>query len=1213
MKRLFIVANVIVGLLVWSGCKDDDEEEVVLMATVIDVRDHDVNILSIRDQDGLNQTGDRTLSIDYDVARIDPEQIYLEYATGPLFPTDHVSSVNYLAQATMSDHNATVHLPTKGKISTWMRETCESITANDSSLVQCIINAQSDWDGFLEEKRAYVFKDNVPIYYRWVFEMASGEKKFGDVHKEIVPRTLLFANVGDSFGSGEGAGTSRRLDVSSGWLQDHNGETCHRSKWSGQSLMLKDIAEKYKYYAVDSLNVACTGAVIKNIFLTKQYSNDIDWNLGAWVAPFFEDGWSMDAPKKTLQTKPQLEMVKDWMESNGYTKLDGLMVSGGGNDVDFSDMIKNYIGATFDYTAMYGIFPLREQAFTSRFHYLTDAYGSPEQTFSKHLDDLEPKFMALTPFVSSNLVFVQEYPNLLANCNRGYYETLHSYIPLVVPWPPFSIVDPSLQFRVSKGESEDIRTHISPRASDDVNGRGLNGRMAFFIPSAQATAIEGQEWFYVYNNVENINGICKPVSSHVPVLETRYFNTVKDALYLGGHWKNLWGLISAMEIDRSIEGAFHPNVTGHKEIYFPNLKASIYQENALDENYLKESYTQETLLDRPDLSVDEAQTTITEVLSENNLFKNQVQVEATFMNTGILDANDIRVKYALRTKASNHVIPLDTTSVYGIRGNDYESNITAPRQRESNTFNVPEDSIFSFSKFHTYNAGDVADIKAKVLAWNFPQQFYVSIEIDPEGSVDEINEHNNMWTDTTTPISIIPTVTREEVVDVFSQLNNACSTRFGVSSPIPDSMFVDDVNIDHYCIRDFFGLATPWIDSNVGESIVDASILEDVIAQEERSRVTDENSKTCIAINRGSVKGVIKQCIKNDESLDFSYLDLPEDNRILQALIYDAEDPMMQKAKAFEVQTESRNGRIVSANNEVTINQSEPNNVKNRGYFDFYNSSIVTKELTSRTVNFTWSPSTGGVAYQMTVGTRRGGGDIFVGELKEDLLNVTVENIPQDGRDVYVTLYTKREDVLRNLGWSKEEYLYKTSVDSPPMKQVLFYDDGKSRFEFSEGTTSMRIGSKEGADDFGTYTIQSGVVEVTDLPEDGRVVYVTTEKGERYQVQLADHYPGLVYPLSSHQIDEQQQFVWNLTRGDVHHFELKIGLSKDSDDVYNNTTITPEKSSIIIDLESLIPLIVTEQTVYVSFTTVFDDGTEHTEYYQYTYGEFIDECEAIGC
>ncbi|MCB2083063.1 MAG: hypothetical protein KDD90_03300 [Sphingomonadaceae bacterium] len=134
-----------------------------------------------------------------------------------------------------------------------------------------------------------------------------------------MPDKLTIANLGDSYASGEGA------PYASGAKWDST--LCHRSNNSGQARAVKAIKAENPGLAIAFKNVACSGAQISDGILYSQLKP-------TW--------FGQPQPLQTVVT-PQLQAVGNWMGENGYAELNIVMVSGGGNDINFGSIVEQFL------------------------------------------------------------------------------------------------------------------------------------------------------------------------------------------------------------------------------------------------------------------------------------------------------------------------------------------------------------------------------------------------------------------------------------------------------------------------------------------------------------------------------------------------------------------------------------------------------------------------------------------------------------------------------------------------------------------------------------------------------------------------------------------------------------------------------------------------------------------------------------------------------
>ena len=1192
MKKIYLSTTIIaliISSLSITGCKP---------APVIDDnKTKDIDTLNISNLEGLTEIGDRVFTMDSSFSG----DIFFEYSPVNYFNKTRLTPDNFYTQASDKNGKIMAYLPTNKDIEKFVREKC----SNNSFLPNCIVNEYGNIDRLLKENHAHIFKDNEIVYYRWVYKTGS-TYKIGDTHKAIVPRTLVFANVGDSFGSGEGAGAmvntikpssinknfeytpfgnipiafssntpATDLNISKlGWYSDfnNNGTECHRAYASGQARLLRLIQEKYPNYAYDYINVACSGATLKNMTTTPQ--------------------------KKLNPNYTQLELVEQWLDLNNYTKIDGILLSGGGNDIGFSNLLKNYLGLILDSWVVGSSGEHDYDAGEFSFERPYKVNGNTKH-FSEHLSDLESTFNNNTNKFKSNLVFVQEYPNLLKNCDNGYQESIDL---------DYYGLDPTLTLKISRREAYEINTYIAPLAT---TGRGINGKIKSLTDNIQN---DNQQWFYTKNIAINNEGICKPLKDFEGRIHSfRYYNTLKDAVLLANHTNNDADAFLKATENGTFDNGFHPNVYGHQKVYFENLKKSVLP--ILENSYLKNTYNRENSHNFPDLVMDEAKTYVREIETTQPFSKhNQIEINATIKNLGVMEASSHWINYTLYNKDKE--IALAKEKVPRLSGRDIDNVNASPLIHRNGTYSIPESDIFNFSKFSNYQpnkqySGD-EEKKAKVLAWNFPREFNVKLKIDATKEIQELNENNNILIDST-KLLIKPIISEEDLNNTFQKLNSSCSLfinhpYFNINNPIDEETLNNKTNSYSKCIRQFFNLeSTPSISSNA--PIVTPKEIERILQNEKleeiRNKIKTKGERICLAVGRGAVQGLTKQCINDGEKFNMEYLNLPQDGRKIKALLFAEKDIYMEHSIAKEIQTNSNFARITNISSMQTINYIHPKEIYNQGLYDLQTSVLPTKKLTSNTINISWEKGKiDAISYSISIGTRRGGMDIFIGKLEDPSETIFVKDIPQDGRYVYVTLYTKTTDNQ----WYKSETIFATSKINPSLKDVSFYKDGKMRLEFNtKDISKVKLGSSKFSNDLVKSSTVSGEnIELGSLPQDGRLVYLTivgnNGNKESYFIKLADQFPGITFPKNNSKLKEQQEFIWNKNLGEIKYFELKIGSQKGKNDFFTKSNISAsEESNLTINLNNLIPTMTMERDIYVEFITHLNDGTKHSEFYQYRY------------
>jgi len=128
----------------------------------------------------------------------------------------------------------------------------------------------------------------------------------------VTLKDILIVSVGDSFASGEGNPDKTRADAGGvKWIDGR----CHRSAWAGPARAALIIEKADPQTAVTFISFACTGASIKAGLLGVQNRNGHD-------------------------VQPQLDKV---FAAVGRRTIDALIVSIGGNDLNFATLVQKAI------------------------------------------------------------------------------------------------------------------------------------------------------------------------------------------------------------------------------------------------------------------------------------------------------------------------------------------------------------------------------------------------------------------------------------------------------------------------------------------------------------------------------------------------------------------------------------------------------------------------------------------------------------------------------------------------------------------------------------------------------------------------------------------------------------------------------------------------------------------------------------------------------
>lgn len=243
-----------------------------------------IGLVGCGDSPGLSASFDYELSARFEVpARQAPEEQgeYEVYAKGPLHRDDWVVRFDACESRRAVEYRWTVEGESAG------------VTA--------------DCDGF-----EHAFPGEGVYSVSLVVADEAGEEESTTADVEV--RDLLIFGVGDSYGSGEGNPDVEVVDDADAQWQNLR---CHRSALSGQVLAAQQLEEADPHTSVTFVHLACSGGRV--------YEGLLDTYEG--IVPD-EDGGVAE---------PQIEVVAELADGH---EIDALFVSIGGNDINFSDVVK---------------------------------------------------------------------------------------------------------------------------------------------------------------------------------------------------------------------------------------------------------------------------------------------------------------------------------------------------------------------------------------------------------------------------------------------------------------------------------------------------------------------------------------------------------------------------------------------------------------------------------------------------------------------------------------------------------------------------------------------------------------------------------------------------------------------------------------------------------------------------------------------------------
>jgi len=236
--------------------------------------------------------------------------------------------------------------------------------------------------------------------------------------------------MGDSYGSGEGVPDKPQVYHPKpfplpGWDLDHpavwQDERCHRSAFSASSLAAIALEKADPHTSVTFISFACSGATI----------NKLSWDLGfSWQplgAGFLRPYWGavpVGVPYSddfTDYIPPQMDQLEDAMippAGEPARQIDALIISGGGNDIHFGDIL---LSCFFDSDCWRDDFTIHENPYNPTDYTLENIiqrdlghWGAqnPENTLPQSYLDLHERINALQPGKPSH-VYLTQYPDLM--------------------------------------------------------------------------------------------------------------------------------------------------------------------------------------------------------------------------------------------------------------------------------------------------------------------------------------------------------------------------------------------------------------------------------------------------------------------------------------------------------------------------------------------------------------------------------------------------------------------------------------------------------------------------------------------------------------------------------------------------------------------------------------------------------------------------------
>jgi len=253
----------------------------------------------------------------------------------------------------------------------------------------------------------------------------------------VTIRDILIVSLGDSYASGEGNPDIPQtfhakpwplpgwdLDTAAIW-QD---ERCHRSAISGPSLAAMAIENSDPHTSVTFISFACSGATI----------NRLAWDFGSWLAPLgsgvlghYWGAVNVGIPySQTYENyiPPQMDQLEAAMvPPAGKTarQIEALIISGGGNDMHFGDILLSCFGDDDCWAADNTI---RDNPYNGTDYTLENIIqrdlghwgaSGPVNTLPDSYSQLHGRINALLPAKPAH-VYLTQYPDQTRDDNRNF-------------------------------------------------------------------------------------------------------------------------------------------------------------------------------------------------------------------------------------------------------------------------------------------------------------------------------------------------------------------------------------------------------------------------------------------------------------------------------------------------------------------------------------------------------------------------------------------------------------------------------------------------------------------------------------------------------------------------------------------------------------------------------------------------------------------------
>lgn len=1001
-------------------------------------------------------------------------------------------------------------------------------------------------------------RDNDPAYYRWVVRHrqhagAPWTVETGDVHSFVMPRRLVVAVLGDSFGSGEGAPAM----TGPPWVMSHEGTLGRRSPISGQNMALELFGAPTEI-AFDAINLTSSGAIAEDLYSSR----------GQFYRPDNEPG----EPGRGGVTFSQIHRLRMEAARRGYGTIDAVILSVGGNDLGFANLVGAYFGIDlprlaaaagiilFGSSELFG--PLGgfiNAMWGSIFNAINSSFdfsirsdypggypgGFQPVRFARMLDRLPGEYGKLAGALIDrpggvawqvNKVGVTEYPNPFKD-TTSFTE--------FVPVARFAGLPPDLartfpfeyQVRISPAEGVEIRDTVIPLLhSPQPPGGGFNHGLRTGVNRA-ASLTPDTDWRLIRT------GQYQPPRTGLGATG-RHFNTLRDAAFL-----------DRGEPAKRRNHAMHPNADGHRELYRPAVLDYLLAE--LDVFYRR---AQAAHLTPP-------------ALGERDL-TGSIRVTGFDPSTRILSA-ELFVENRGTATAAATVVRCVMPPVGALGDVAVPSLPDKSSFRQTVQLQVPEHPLFGVHRFLCEDAflfapgyEFYADRDA-TLAFFFPRRWELSAEIDPEGLIDESSKANNRMV-SPVRVEIPPTVDPAVVDTVLLQLELAIPGYGG--PPLTPAM------LHNRQVLEFFGYYSSYV-----------NLFIEGIAPQAGEMVRLANNQLVPALTAAGLpvpddfrlparNGLRPICLFPDGDFELLASDKTtrEPRRIVDGT--DFSDMVAYDGRGIRV-----TARHPAAGGEGTVQHER--------VFDYPAARAglpgaidgeLLGSLEGGAVVLPLEVPAGVEAVRVLGGTAPGSGDLFDLFFADPAAlagGLELPGFPQDGRDFHLTVQSRLGG-----GWESEHYRYSSperrarlrapeaGAPVPPELVVAWREVPSEGFRLLVGSfpggADVFPGLPLTTERLAQATVDPGVTElaISGLPRDGRPLHFTlqTRLNGVWESERSAHRAeetgngGLTAPTPGQPLTARNFFTvaWG-TAEDITGHRLLVGTTPGGDDLYDSAMLPP--------------------------------------------------------